>query len=306
MEQAQEFMEAAEGAGPATRPVQIFYSLSQFGRAIAAASSLLHDGEWRLKAHGIGTRNLDTSLGLCHVEVEPHARGAFVGIARAIGAEPLPAKERLALGELWPLLPEAQSVVLPGSGSVPVLHFAPVALVHREEKRWCRLSLLPVPSLVRDKTEEDPARLDEFLGHYPSLAGWSHTPDVPDSIIWKARDDRPGEELEIFLPSRLGRAARHEEGAEEALARATEYRGSRDFYAFPKLGSMSEPIHPLLAWWAVLFGLSILARYEPEAWAATIDIDRSPSANAVEHLLEQATAVVPHLALLAIKDVASR
>lgn len=41
LEQAQQFMEAASGAGPATRPVQAFYSLSQFGREISAASTLL-------------------------------------------------------------------------------------------------------------------------------------------------------------------------------------------------------------------------------------------------------------------------
>jgi hypothetical protein len=68
---------------------------------------------------------------------------------------------------------------------------------------------------------------------------------------------------------------------------------------------MTGPVHPLLAWWATLFGLSILARYEPDSWAEMITIDRSSEANAVEHFLERAIEVVPHLALLAIRSVAS-
>ncbi|QNE21635.1 hypothetical protein F1D05_31590 [Kribbella qitaiheensis] len=46
---------------------------------------------------------------------------------------------------------------------------------------------------------------------------------------------------------------------------------------------MTEPLHPLLAWWAVLLALSSMARYEPRRSARTIRIDASPDANAVEH-----------------------
>ncbi|MGP4086713.1 YaaC family protein [Streptomyces sp. KR55] len=125
LEQAQQFTEAAESAGPATRPVQIFYALSQFGRAIAAASGLLGQDAWRLKGHGIGTRNLDASQGLALVEVIPTAKGSFPTVARAIGAEPLGAHHPLMLGELRPLIPEAQIVPLPGASGLPAMHFAP-------------------------------------------------------------------------------------------------------------------------------------------------------------------------------------
>jgi hypothetical protein len=56
---------------------------------------------------------------------------------------------------------------------------------------------------------------------------------------------------------------------------------------------MSVGLHPILALWAVLLGLSSLARYEPATWSKMIDIDRSAEANAIEHLLEEAIASVP-------------
>nr|WP_167546328.1 YaaC family protein [Streptomyces zinciresistens] len=306
LEQAQQFTEAAESAGPATRPVQIFYALSQFGRAIAAASGLLGQDKWRLKGHGIGTRNLDATQGLGLVEVVPTAKGSFPTVARAMGAEPLEAQNPLTLGELWPLIPEAQTVPLEGASGLPAMHFAPGGLIHRGDEMWCRISLYPIPREVRVKSETDRKAVDSFLANYPSLRGWSHTPDAPETVLWHDRGNGPAEELEVFLPSVLALPVDTDAGRLEALKRSTLYRGPSDAYAFPALGSMDGPVHPLLAWWAVLFGLSILARYEPASWAEIIDIDNSSAANAAEHLLDQAIVVVPHMALMAIKDVSGR
>jgi hypothetical protein len=35
-------------------------------------------------------------------------------------------------------------------------------------------------------------------------------------------------------------------------------------YVFPSIGGDTQALHPLLAWWAVLFALSLLARYQPD------------------------------------------
>ncbi|WP_432162819.1 YaaC family protein [Streptomyces tendae] len=303
LEQAEQFTEAAANAGPATRPVQIFYALSQFGRAIAAASTLLGEDEWRLKGHGIGTRNIDATQGLALVEVIPTARGSLAGVARALGVDTLEPQAPIRLGDLWRLIPETQRVPLPGAQGLPVMHFSPRGLIHRGEEMWCRLSIYPVPRDVRSQSEVDRSAVDNFLANYPSLTGWSHTPDSPDTMLWRERGNGTEEELEIFLPSALRVPVKPGEDRVEALRRATLYRGPSDAYAFPALGNMRGPVHPLLAWWAALFGLSILARYEPESWAEIVDIDGSSSANAVEHLLDEAITVVPHMALLAILDV---
>ncbi|MDX2979311.1 YaaC family protein [Streptomyces microflavus] len=305
LEQAQQFTEAAETAGPATRPVQIFYALSQFGRAIAAASGLLNHDTWRLKGHGIGTRNMDASQGLELVEVVPAARGSLPTIARAIGVDPLEAQTPLTLGDLWQLIPEAQVVPLSVAQGLPAMHYSSGGIIHRGSDLWCKVSLFPFPSQVRTQADIDQNAIAAFLANYPSLKGWSHTPDSPNSVLWRDRGNGQ-QALEVFLPSALTLPVDQREADLEALKRATLYRGPSDAYAFPALGGMPGPVHPILAWWAALFGLSILARYEPASWAEMIDIDGSPTANAVENILDQAITVVPHIALSAITDVAGR
>ena len=75
------------------------------------------------------------------------------------------------------------------------------------------------------------------------------------------------------------------------------YKAADDFVVTPAIGSMSAGLHPFLALWAVLLGLSSLARYEPAAWSKMIDIDTSAEANAIENLLDEAISSVPDAAL---------
>jgi hypothetical protein len=75
------------------------------------------------------------------------------------------------------------------------------------------------------------------------------------------------------------------------------YKSADDLLVTPAIGSMSTGLHPFLALWAVLLGLSSLARYEPAAWSKMIDIDRSAEASAVESLLDEAINSVPAVAL---------
>ncbi len=44
---------AAAGTGAVTRPLLVFYGLSQVGRAIAAAAASAGSGGWELEGHGI-------------------------------------------------------------------------------------------------------------------------------------------------------------------------------------------------------------------------------------------------------------
>ena len=58
-----------------------------------------------------------------------------------------------------------------------------------------------------------------------------------------------------------------------------------------------------MAWWAVLYTLSMLARYQPAEWAAHVDVDASPHAVPVERLLAQAIGIIPELMAEAIAKV---
>jgi hypothetical protein len=59
----------------------------------------------------------------------------------------------------------------------------------------------------------------------------------------------------------------------------------------------------LLAWWAILFALSMLARYQPETWTAYLDVDKCAYAVPLETLLDRALVTCPELLLHAIRSV---
>ncbi|MGS2647941.1 YaaC family protein [Streptosporangium sp. G12] len=63
LEQCEQFLGAAGIAGYATRPVQLFYALSQAGRAIVVASPNVGNQGWRVSGHGL-TANTNALLGV--------------------------------------------------------------------------------------------------------------------------------------------------------------------------------------------------------------------------------------------------
>lgn len=66
LEQAEQFLKAAEVVGFATRPVQLFYAVSQAGRAIAAARAR---EPWRIVGHGASVKTR-TKIGATTVETD--------------------------------------------------------------------------------------------------------------------------------------------------------------------------------------------------------------------------------------------
>lgn len=61
------------------------------------------------------------------------------------------------------------------------------------------------------------------------------------------------------------------------------------------LTSPGAPVDPFVVWSAVLFALSIQARYQPDRWAAAIDVDHSKWAFPLENLLTAALDAIPEL-----------
>jgi hypothetical protein len=79
---------------------------------------------------------------------------------------------------------------------------------------------------------------------------------------------------------------------------AEPYRDGR--WAFPLIAG--QRLHPIVIWWAVLFTMSMLARYHPEAWARAIDVDESIWAVPLEHLLDQALEALPEVIFQALEQ----
>jgi hypothetical protein len=59
-------------------------------------------------------------------------------------------------------------------------------------------------------------------------------------------------------------------------------------------------LSPLMLWWVLLFGLSSVARYDPELWVAALDVNRSKQAVPIEAALAEALIALPELILAAL------
>lgn len=113
LRQAEELAEAAQEAGYASKPLPLFYSLSQAGRAIAAAHL---SGPWMLQGHGLSP-TLDVSMPILDTLVSPKSNSrtvdSFRGVTTAIGSPTL--NGRATLGELWAVNPDLLDVPVPSS-----------------------------------------------------------------------------------------------------------------------------------------------------------------------------------------------
>jgi hypothetical protein len=81
--------------------------------------------------------------------------------------------------------------------------------------------------------------------------------------------------------------------------RAPEYRFSEERWLIRAIAD-GTVLRPLMAWWALLYSLSMLARYHPESWVNALDLNRSPLAVPLADCLDQAVTAVPHLVLEAL------
>jgi hypothetical protein len=117
---------------------------------------------------------------------------------------------------------------------------------------------------------------EQMQAEYPGLrgasfGGFQHSRGAPDRT-WNLAVGAPTNPSEPF---------------------GTLYREGR--VLMPAVEGEVATLHPLMMWWALLYPLSILSRYEPATWNALIDLDKSPSAVHLEALMEEALDAVPAL-----------
>jgi hypothetical protein len=129
LNQAEELAVAASAVGYAARPLLQFYSLSQAGRAIAAAH-LTDRAE--LMGHGLSFA-YDPEVILRSTVAPPKGQkrnGAFQDVAMATGSPLL--ENSAELGALWAANPDLQQVPIPDGDRWPLRWHAP-----------CRISSVP-------------------------------------------------------------------------------------------------------------------------------------------------------------------
>lgn len=283
LEQCEQFLTAASETGYATRPVQLFYALSQAGRAVVAASPRVGNQAWRVGGHGL---TADTSAVVAaDITVTAGEVGLFPAVASAMGAEALAPGEPAALRELWPLLRTSRSR---GGAMLPALLFFQDGWP--ESAAFARARVEWIPRQVHALYGQDRARVEGHLASYPALRASTLRRSQPTGELdWRSGERGMGLSVEWRCGTPLALA---DAKTLEDLAVA-RYRSADDTLVTPAIGSMTTGLHPFLALWAVLLALSSLARYEPATWSKMIDIDQSPEANPIEHLLEEAIDSLP-------------
>ncbi|OJV58278.1 MAG: hypothetical protein BGO38_08860 [Cellulomonas sp. 73-145] len=299
LEQSEQFFRAAEASDVDTRPLLLFYGLSQSGRALRAAAD--PEDRWaRAGGHGLRVDGETVDGQLSSTLVADQGKGLFRDVARTLNRASLPVAQSVGaltrlgrLGSRFALPgyePDYGPLVLTTDGLGP-LDLArtnlraelsvPAGLWARElpevgvrttsdynaYKEHVRARLAHYPTLSE-------ARLVERgLGHF-DLGGVGANRTVP--LEWPTRPHPGVDEVDV------------------ALAPFGDGDG-RDVTVYPSVPGSDLAAHPYLLWWAVLYVMSHFVRYEPTRWAQIIDIDRSAEGAAVEYLCRQALDVLPEL-----------
>jgi hypothetical protein len=297
LEQAEQLFRAAETVGVATKPLLIFYGLSQAGRAIAAAVAV---DSWVLSGHGIKIVNThEQAVQLAELAIKP-TRGSFARICEALESSNLSSVARV--GDLWPLLNETSRHPLPAAGDSRSLSVSVDYLGGPSGIPTLRVEGLPgsFADVGREHLDlmtglganyaAQAEPIDRYLAGYPTLSG-----RVPFTTAGQPVGLQPHGNGTCSVKFQWADASFATQDLVESFMATIAVRTRGDWRAYPSLDGNSKPVHPLLVWWAILFRLSMLARYEPEAWDALTDVNVSADAVPIEHLLRCAQSSVPEL-----------
>jgi len=310
--QFDELIEAAAAVGPASRPLPLFYALSQAGRAIAAA----HVQEpWRLRGHGLSAKPLDGQLLDVRVEATSVDDGetrapvdSFSGVAGATGDDIL--VESATIGTLWASLPEIVGL-LPAAADagLPPLILAPE---HDPEGVRKLTDRGHVYAVIIGFAGSGEGLVDHLAAHYPTSGGaelpfTQHLPQAlathtPYGSGFLCRWPADSETIDGHIKT-LNRVAPPVGPPIQPGGPGLVFPSSPGFWPRwirPGVGGVA--LSSLLTWWALLFGLSMLARYEPASWTGALDYDSSNLAAPLDQLLTIGLDRVPELVLEGLRS----
>jgi hypothetical protein len=287
--QFDELITASAAVSPASRPLPLFYALSQAGRAIAAAHV---ESSWRLRWHGLGSPQLGVAPLAVEVKRTPAANedegsvDSVTGVADAIGSDIF--ADTATIGALWASLPEVFDLLPPSF----VGELIPIRLALQPDPQGLHLRIDPghVYAVAID-CDDSPDELDKDLSeHYPASVGIrAYVPFQGQPVS------------RVFTPYGSGLVVRWNRGAARSAGLDREVAAlERDGWCWLRPSVSGVALSPLLTWWALLFGLSMLARYEPAGWMRTLDYESSDLAAPVAKLLDIGLVRVPELVLEAL------
>jgi hypothetical protein len=282
--QAEELWDAAAAAGPASRPLPLFYCVSQAGRAICAAWSLAE--EWRPKGHGL-RRHISEDPGpakrvFAHaVSVDNRPLGIYPMVVDATRSVRFVGQASVA--ELWESLPGFPTPSAEIAGNPPrALRLERARRRLADPRNLAELLAAPTRAVIRSHYGIPVEQLPDI---YPTMTGIEQDGTQPDMF---------GGEDPVY---RFSRGDGSFKPLHEIGARPVEDGRSLDrFVVRPKIGTESiGPPSEFLTLWPLLFCLSELARYYPDTWVRALDPDESRAAVTIEAGLDFALERVPSL-----------
>lgn len=292
LQQFDDLMTAAAVIGPVSRPLPLYYAVLQAGKAIAAAWTPGDD--WHAGGHGLAEDGSAEWQDILHFRVKPSSpskkwgTGVFGAVAEKLGAARL--MEGVELGALWSALPGAN--LPPSYGSWPLaLPFQPVYF----ERDFTIRALRGYVYLRGQATADDAGSIGHLLAGYPDAAG-AHL-EAGDVMLPVPQEAEPGVLADTWG---TGVALTWPQPSPDLVPpyprnRLRKDRSGGEHWLVPAVGAESGRLPSLLLWWALLFGLSLLARYHPAKWRAALDFDRSACADRLAELLDEALVIVPDL-----------
>ncbi|MDD2857191.1 MAG: hypothetical protein PHU75_00795 [Candidatus Nanopelagicales bacterium] len=274
LEQAEDLLRTAALAEHSTRALPLFYGLSQAGRAIAVAA----ESGLRLRGHGIHADFANVAGGTDLFSTTVWGNGkpgtSFTELSRLLHSAPMLRSQTLS--DLW-------SMVVDVGLSEPRLRRRRTHLVSDHSGSRGERILYAINSVPLTGHVFDDAAYAELCTAYPDLRGFQL-----ESVHYS--DD--GRTVQVnFSPAvpwairRPGRPYRHSE------------------VLLPAVEGDPATLHPMMLWWVILFSLSMLTRYEPDAWKRAIDVNTAATAVVVEALLDAALDAIPDIIERVLSEV---
>lgn len=287
LEQFDSLIRSARVAVPAARPLPLFYALSQGGRAILAAHGPGTD--WNTRGHGLVEGSVNEPILRSTIALDRRRPGLFAAVAGVTGSCVFGG--RVELGQLWAALPTEAAYDENGRWT-PALQVWP--RMYSKDPVEHMLGSGGKATVLLRKDGVSPEDLTSLLRRYPMAEG--AVPIVAQGI-WSIEETPFGFGYPV---------AWREEGTllstQDLLWRIPLYRFPNEHWLLPGIGSRRSPMTPLMLWWALLFGLSLLARYQSAEWVSALDPDESVLTVPVEELMDEALEAVPHVLFEALVD----
>jgi len=281
--QAEELWDAAAVAGPASRPLPLFYCVSQAGRAVCAAWTTAD--EWRPRYHGLKRRESRATAPEDRVldyaaAVTSQALAIYAMVAEATGSSSFEGFATVA--DLWTSLPGWPTPNdLFGENRPRCLTLEPVRL-QGDPRPLVEQLVRPTHVALRSAAKLD---VDELPAVYPTMTGIQQ--DGTRTNVFGGHDP-----LYTFIGDDGRPVPLYEIGERAPGSRVL----SGDLIVRPHVGDMAiGPPSDFLTLWALLFCLSELARYYPDTWVQALNPDCSHAAVTLEHGLDLALERTPSL-----------